>query len=268
MPKLKHSDIKNKNKILLDVSWDHLKGNAKPYLSVGIQQVIFEGKRIHGWQEQKEAIRKLNSNFSFLVDCHLCSPDGFTLHMVSNGIYHFEQMKDHIINDKNSKQYYRDLLAEKYKTTLAKWISFEKTFTPANRQGSCQGSFYNAFIEMLNNPYKQIKPFTDQLPKLVDKKPYRVVSIEERIKMITKAIEDYRINKKTLESSIKNAPDRIYTLENFASLSGLEVQQVKDLFFDKDYKNTLTKIFTKQAEINEKKLAMLTKQYNIETVVK
>lgn len=168
MAKIKYSDIKQRNKILMNVVWSHLKGNKKPYLSVDIKQVIHYGKRIHDWDSKKKAIKTIHNDLGFLVDSHLCSPDGYDMHMASNTIYFFEKTKEHTL-----------------------------------------------------------QPPT------------------------------------TNESDIWTID---WTIERFAEYTGMHTDQVKELFFDPDYKDTLASISKIKAEKAQKRLDRLTKQYNIETV--
>lgn len=119
--KLRYFDKETKSKILMDVKWHLLGGNKLPYLSVDVRQVKLNGEIVNGWQEQKQAIAKLNQDYSSLINSHLCNTDGNGMPQASNMLYYFKQAKDTFGQDVYTSEKHQEKLkelTEKYKIPL------------------------------------------------------------------------------------------------------------------------------------------------------
>lgn len=270
MAKIKYSDIKQRNKILMTVVWSHLKGNKKPYLSVDIKQVIHNGDRVHDWDAQKKAIKVINNDLGFLVDSHLCSPDGYGMHMVSNTIYFFEQTKKHTLQPPTSKETLQRQLEDQRNKVINLWHKYLDTI-----KMNFDNSWNDGFLNLLANDFANVNKFIDQLNKLhlgftfaSIKHNGEKVNLHKIPALLKTFVEYYRQVKKQINKELLNAVNEsdIWTIDRFSVYSGIHTDQVKELFFDPNYKDTLKSISEIKAEKAQKRLDTLTKQYNIETV--
>lgn len=256
MANLKHSDIKNRNKILMTVIWSHLKGNKDPYLSVNIKQVIHNGKRINDYQDQKQVIKQINNDFSFLLDCHLCNLDDYSMHMIANGIYFFELTKKHTLEKPFTFEDNQEKINQCYDHIK---VTFDQLFKMINL-GLAD---YNEFFKRLNKN-GIVNNFLKHCEN--NRKSIYFKSFNQTFDLLKKHIDQWKKAKNKMKYTTLPRRSDLWTIERFSEYSSLPVDQVKDLFFQQDYKQILTNHFEETAKNNKIELDRLTEQYNIEIV--
>lgn len=258
MTTIKYSDIKNRNKVLLSVKWSHLKGNDQPYLSVDIKQVLLNGKRVHDWKEQRQVIKQLDHDLGFLVDSHLCNIDGSQIHMIANGLYYWQQTKEYLQNKPFTIEDRDLLLADLYD-------GIKQSFDKIYKMSDLGLADYNEFFNRLNKNgiVTNFLKHLERNKKLIYNKSFfsELIILEDAIKVWKETKNKYEY--KTLPKSAD-----LWTLDRFSEYSGIEIDDLKVLFFESEeqQKETLTKLFEKKAQENKKQLDKITKQHNIEIV--
>lgn len=137
-----------KSKIIIDVGWSWLKGNAQPYLSVSIVSVKLNGEAVDFWQDQKTAIKTLDETLYNLVSLHLVSFDGLEMHEISNMAYYFKQCR----NTLGRKIYTLEEHNEKLASLKNLLHNFELL-------GAVQGNVRKYFLEYLDENSDHFKYF-------------------------------------------------------------------------------------------------------------
>lgn len=95
---IKRYDLEGKKfKLILDVYWQHLKGNKLPYLSSNNIKLIVNNKSIwFGRDEYKEIIRSIKSidqEVETLLNSHLCTTEAGEVHQVANTLYYLDKTR-------------------------------------------------------------------------------------------------------------------------------------------------------------------------------
>lgn len=257
--RIKHSDIKTKSKVILDVVWRHLSGNDLPYLSVSIYEVKLNRQKINSWSvkgAQLKAIKKISDDLYNLASLHGFHSNGESIHMVSNMQYYYKLLKQHHYEKpktkedlnksrEESRKLFYSLLQDLTKMTNLSYQNVKEEISKRIKE-------FNSFDKYLNH--------LDENKKMIYAKSYT----ECKDKLLA-VFEQYKLLKNCSNYGLMSESE-VWTIQRFCNYSGMTEDQVKDLFFVPDANAVIESYCEEKVKENKKLLDYLTNKYNIETV--
>ena len=291
MKTLKHLDFANGNKIIMDVCWQHLRGNSSPYLCVSVRTVKQGGVLVHSWEDQKAAIKSINPDFGLLLDHHLThkvDASKLVQDAIDSAWSSVQKARRDIFERPITKEDYQqqiDAKISEYREFLKQWTKKNIGFPVRNVPESCKRIDASTIRGTINNI---VANRLDLLPTFFARKPY--TGYAYRFLLTGKYdVEDYTVyqwekdllqyeplglntftdNLKALLSMQKHAPSskNVYTKQSLADKYGVAIDVVNQLLVAED-KELLKNILAPEIENQYNNLIALTDQYEIPTVTK
>lgn len=267
--KLRYFDKETKSKILMDVKWHLLGGNKLPYLSVDVRQVKLNGEIVNGWQEQKQAIAKLNQDYSNLINSHLCNTDGNGMHQASNMLYHFKQAKNTFGQDVYTSEKHQEKLKKLWQSLenhkLYEWLFIDF--------GNSKDHYFKEYLNKNSDHYnysnadRSIKHWLDQIKITCFDAKKKREQLSSLLTSYFETIDEYR----SLEQDYKykNLPNNsdVWTPQRLADTYNLTLEEVFTILSTPDMEPLVQVYSEKIKESNYKKLKELTEKYKIPLVI-
>lgn len=267
--KLRFFDKETKSKILMDVKWQLLGGNKLPYLSVDVRQVKLNSEIVNGWQEQKQAIAKLNQDYSNLIKSHLCNTDGNGMHQASNMLYHFKQAKNTFGQDVYTSEKHQAKLKELWQSLenhkLYEWLFIDF--------GNSKDHYFKEYLDknsdlyQYSNAAKSVKHWLNQIKITC----FNAKKKKEQLTSLLTSYFETRDQYRKLEQDYKykNLPSNseVWTPQRLADRYNLPLEEVFTILATPDMQPLVQVYSDKIKDNNYIKLKELTEKYKIPLVI-